>query len=642
MLQEIRERAQGWIAWAIVILISIPFAFWGIDSYLGGGATPVVAKVGGTEITERAFNQNVQRTRIELRERLGDAYDPALFGGDRLREQVLQRMIRDAVLLEASATMGLQVSDQAVRAAILTEPFFQEDGSFSNDAYERALRLQGMTPAGYEESLRRRLLTTQLPRAVQETEFVTDDAAAEALRLLRQQREIGYLRLPQADFMPMEPPTRDEIQAYYDEHQQAFATPEQVRISYLLLDAETLAGAESRPEEAELRARYEARLDEFTEPEQRRVRHILLSLPADATEAEAEAARERLQEIRGRIAAGEDFAAVAADVSEDPGSAEQGGSLGFVRRGLLDPAFEQVAFDLEPGRVSEPVRSRFGYHLIEVLEVKGGEPAPFEEVRDELVAEAVGGRAESVFFEQAEQLATLTYESPDSLIPAAEALGLEVRTTDWLDRSGADEGIFANPKVLAAAFNADVLERGNNSELLEPDPDRLQALVLRVDDHQPPAVPPLEEVRDELVAELQAQQAAEAALTRAESIAERLRAGAAAEQAAGEYDWQRPGLVGRTADEVPAPVLRLAFSARRPAGGGATFTSGRGSGGDALVVAVTAVEDGDIASSESGQVEAEAQVLSQSLARGAVSSVVENLEARAKIERRLPEADEAL
>jgi len=633
MLQEIRERAQGWVAWAIVILITIPFAFWGIDSYLGGGGPPVVAKVNGTEITERAFNQNVQRTRIELRDRLGDAYDPALFGTDRIRQQVLDRMIRDTVLLDASTDMGLRVSDQAVQASILAEPYFQVDGKFSKEAYERALHLQGLTSTGYEESQRQRLLMTQLPRAVADTEFVTAPAVAEAMRLLQQHREIAYVRLPSADFAPDEPPTEAEIKAYYNDHQQAFETPEEVRISYLLLDGKAQAAKTEDVSEADLRAQYESRLDEFTEPEQRHIRHILVSLPPDADEAQAAKARKRLEAIRARIEGGEDFATVAEEVSQDPASAKQGGDLGFVRRGLLDPAFELVAFSLKPDVVSEPVRSRFGYHLVEVLEVKGGKPKPFEEVRDQLVAEASSGHAESLFFDQAEQLATLTYESPDSLVPAAEALGLEVKTTDWIPRQGGGEGLFANPKVLKAAFSADVLEMGSNSELIEPDPDGLQALVLRVDDHRPASVRPLDEVRDEIVTRLDEQRAGAAALSRAEAMVEKLRKGAALDDVAGDYAVERPGLVDRTASGVPPEVLALAFSAARPKAEASSYSSGEGSGGDALVVAVSRVEDGKVEAPDTPQMKTEARVLGQMLGRSDVSAVIADMQSRATIER---------
>jgi peptidyl-prolyl cis-trans isomerase D len=645
MLQAIKERAQGWVAWAIVILISIPFALWGIQSYLGVGSAPVVAKVDGAKITERQLDRNVQRARMQLRERLGAAYDPDLFAAAELREQIRERMIRDAVLLEASYDMGLRVSDQAVRAAILSEPAFQSDGIFDKATYERVLRLQGLTPAAYEEQLRQGLLSTQLARAVTASGFTTDAELASAIRLLRQRRDIAYLVLPQAGFLPEAPPTDAEIEAYYQANPERFESPERIKLSYIVLDADALGSADVN--ETDLRAAYEQRIDEFTTPEQRALRHILLTVPADADGAEAEAVKERAAALKVEIAAGADFAAVAAEHSEDPGSADAGGDLGMVSRGIMDPAFEQAAFALPPGVVSDPVRSRFGYHLIEVTSVEGGEPKPFDEVREELVRELGRGDAEAAYFEIAEQLANLTYESPDSLIPAAEALDLEMQTSDWIERGGG-EGILGSPKVMTAAFGEDVLVRGNNSELIEPDRDRMRAIVLRVTEHEPAALRPLAEVREEITAALEADQASKAALAEAESMVARLRDGAdlasiapAAtddEDAADAGDGagttiQEPGLVSRNEAGVPPKVLELAFAAPRPADAGTTYAAGEQPNGDAVVVAVRAVEDGSADDMEPGARDAERRLLTQIRAEHGFEQVVDDLVARADIER---------
>jgi peptidyl-prolyl cis-trans isomerase D len=640
MLLEIRERAQGWIAYAIIILISIPFALWGIQSYLGGGGEQVVAEVNGNKITDRQFSRNVQRARMELRERLGDAYDPELFGGQRLRQQILDSMISDVVLLDASRSMGLRVSDQAVRAAILGEPAFQRDGTFDNDAYKRVLQLQGLTPAAYEEQLRTRLLATQLPRAVSDTEFVTAATVNEAARLLEQQREIAYVSISASELAPEAPPSDEEIQAFYDENQALFQTPEQVRIAYLLLDADVLAartgdGAEADDEDA-LRQLYEERIDEFTEPEQRAMRHILIAVAADAADAEAAAAKERLAALRERILAGDDFADVAEEVSDDPGSAADGGDLGLVGRGLMDPLFEQAAFALDQGELSEPIRTPFGYHLIEVTEIRGGEPRPFEEVRDELAQQADSGRGEALYFDVAERLATLAYESPDSLIPAAETLDMQIQTSDWIDRSGG-EGVLANPKVIGAAFSEDVLTLGNNSELIEPERDVLQAIVLRVDDHRPPATRPLEEVREDIVSLIRERKAAEAALAASEDMVRRLREGAALEDVAGEYSVETSGLIGRNAPDVPPRVLELAFTLPRPAEDASSYASGAGGAG-AVVVAVSRVVDGNPVALEPERLESEARLLADARARQAFEALRTDLESRAKIERApLPE-----
>lgn len=660
MLQAIKERAQGWVAWAIVILISIPFALWGIQSYLGVGSEPVVAKVGGNKITERQLDRNVQRTRMQLRDRMGAAYDPDLFDTTEMRRQVRERMIRDAVLLDASYDMGLRVSDEAVRAAILTEPAFQSDGVFDKATYERVLRLQGLTPAAYEEQLRQSLLATQLSRAVTASAFTTDAQLAAATRLLRQQRDIAYLTLPSAGFMPDAPPSDDAIRAYYEANPERFETPERVRLTYILLDAESLGAGEVS--EADLRAAYEQRIDDFTTPERRGIRHILLTVPTDADDAQAEAVKARAAELKAKLEAGADFAEVAAEHSEDPGSADQGGDLGMVARGIMDPAFEQAAFALQPGVVSEPVRSRFGYHLIEVTEIAGGEPEPFEAVREQLARDLGRGDAEAAYFEIAEQLANLTYESPDSLIPAAETLDLEIQTSDWIERSGG-EGILASPKVTTAAFGEDVLVRGNNSELIEPDPDRMQAIVLRVDEHEPAALRPLAEVRDEIVEALAAEQAAAAALAEAESLAERLRGGAdfaelaaalgagdeaapgepaddttdatAADPAAeAQSGLEEPGLVSRNQADVPPKVLELAFSAPRPAEDAATYAVGQQANGDALVVAVRGVQDGTTEDLAPAAREAERRLLTSIGGEHGFEQVLDDLVARADIELR--------
>ena len=643
MLQEIRERAQGWVAWAIIILISIPFALWGIQSYVGVGGESAVAKVNGTDITERQFSRNVQRTRMQLRDRLGAAYDPELFGGQRLREQVLDGMIRDAVLLNASLSMGLRVSDQAVRATILSEPAFQRDGTFDNATYDRVLRLQGLTPAAYEDQLRRRLLSSQLARAVIATEFVTPAAVDESTRLLRQQRDLSYILLARAEFAPAEPPSDADIQTYYENNRFAFETPEQVRVAYLMLDAEPsqAAGAEagnSAVGDDALKARYDERVDEFVVPEQRRIRHILLTVQMGADDAAAEAVKQKITELRERIIAGEDFSVVAQAESEDPASAAAGGELGLVGRGIMDPGFEKAAFDLELDTVSEPVRSRFGYHLIEVTEVQGGNVKPFEQVRDQLAQEAAAGESEALYFDLAERLANLAYESPDSLIPAAETLDLAIQTSDWFDRTGG-EGIFANPKVTAAAFSEDVLTLGNNSELMEPESDVMRAIVLRVDEHRPAAVQPLDEVRDQVVEILQQQKASTAALEAARAMVQRLQAGEEMAVVAGRFDVQAPGLVGRTAPGVPPAVLELAFAISRPTSGAQAFASGDDGVGNALVVAVAKVADGDSAGLDEAAREAEASMLADNLARGAYDRLVDDLEARAKIERSEMPAD---
>jgi peptidyl-prolyl cis-trans isomerase D len=631
MLQTIRERAQGWFAWVIVILISIPFALWGIQSYLGVGAEPVVATVNGSEITERQLDDNYRRFRVQLRGRLGAAYRPELFDEKTMRAQVLEQMVRDNLLMQASRDLGLRASDQELRGAILTNPAFQSNGSFDNATYERMLQLQGMSPVVYEESLRQRIVDTQLSRAIVATEILSDNELEEAIRLDRQQRRLSYVRVPKSGFLSDEPVSDAKVSAYYDSNSSQFQTPERIRVQYLVLDVESIATGET-PSEEKLHELYEAEKDRFTQPERRRVRHILLTLDPAADKAAEDAAKASILKIRERIESGEDFATLAKELSQDPGSAGQGGDLGFIEKGLMDPAFDQAVFSLPEGEVSEAVRSQFGYHLIEVTEIEPAVTKPFEEVKDELVSDLKKRGNEGLYFEQAERLANLSFESPDSLEPAAEALGLKLQTSDWIDRSGG-EGILGNPKVIAAAFSDEVLEEGNNSDLIEPERDQLQAVVLRVLEHEEANEKPLDDVRDEIVTILREKRAADAAAAKAAELVDALRTGEDLTAAAGNYQVEDLGLVTRDKAEVPAEIRDFAFKLARPAQGGASYGSLSLADGDAATVVLSEVVDGSLEGMDEVARDQARESLAQEIGRTYYDDLLADLESRADIER---------
>ena len=630
MLQSIREKAQGWIAWAIVILISIPFALWGINSYLGVGAEPVVASVNGEEITERDLDYRYQRFRTQLRERLGGAYRPELFDDAKLRREVLQDMITEMLLTQVSLDMGLRASNQEIRTAIMSEPAFQRAGQFDKLSYARALELQGMSERQFEESLRQQLVTTQLQRMLAASELVTEKELADTLRLKEQKREFSYIVVPHADFMPQGEVSDQEITAYYQAHEAEFQTPEQVKLAYLVLDAETLGQAQA-PTQDDIEAYYEAERDRFQKPEQRQVRHILISMQAGAEEGAEQAARERIEAITQRLEAGEDFAVLAKELSEDPGSAAQGGDLGHIEAGIMDAAFDEAAFALGEGEISEPVRSKFGYHLIQVTDIQAGSTKPLTAVREEIVKEVQKRQAESLFYEWAERLGNLTYENPDSLVPAAEALGLEVQTSDWITRAGA-EGLLAHPKVTGAAFSDDVLKDGNNSELIEPERNVLQAVVLRVTEHQEASVMPLDEVREQIAERVREEQAKTAAQQAARERLTQLEGGTGLSEVAGSYEVQTPGLVGRLHKGVPRPVSDTAFTLPHPVGEEPSLGTSELPNGDAAVVVLSRVEDGTLAALPDARRDSEKRGLSRALARQYYEHMLADMEKRADIE----------
>jgi peptidyl-prolyl cis-trans isomerase D len=632
MLQTIREHAQGWIAWVIVMLISVPFALWGIQSYLGVGAEPVVATVNGTEITQSELDYRYREVRARLREQLGAAYRPELFDDKAMRAKVLDGMIQDRLLLQASEVLGLRASDQELRSVIQSDPVFQKNGGFDKSVYRHMLELRGMSAVQYEESLRQRIVRNQLFRAIAATETLLENELGEAVRLDRQQRRLSYVRVPMSDFLDDEPISDEQISAYYESKGSRFQIPEQVMVQYLVLNADSIDSSDV-PGEEELHELYQAEMDRFTQPERRRVRHILIALDPAADEAAQNAAKARIEEIRDRIAAGEDFASLAKELSQDPGSAAQGGDLGLIERGLMDPAFDQVAFALEVGQLSKVVRTRFGYHLIEVTEIEPSETKSFEAVRDRLIAELQEHNKEARYFDRAERLANLSYESPDSLEPAAEALGLPLQTSDWIDRSGG-EGILAHPKVIAAAFSDEVLGEGNNSDLIEPERDRLQAIVLRVLQHREASVKPLDEVRDEIVSILRDKKAADAAAAKAAALADALSAGEDLSAAAGDYKVTELGLVTRDAVQMPAEIRDLAFSLPHPGQDGKSYGSLSLAGGDAAMVILSEVVDGSLEDMDEETRDRVRKSLTQDIGRAYYEDLLAGLERRADIERR--------
>jgi peptidyl-prolyl cis-trans isomerase D len=632
MLQAIRDKAQGWIAWAIVILISVPFALWGIQEYLGVGAEPVAAKVNGNEILERDLDRRARDFRENLRLTLGEAYRPDLITEDELRAQVLGRMIDERVLLEASSDWGMRASDAMVRGYIAGIPAFQQDGRFSQGLYESALRNRGMSPQMFESSVRQEIVLDQFRQAVRTSAYVVESELEEAARLEFQTRDIAYLLVPGADFRVEGEPPEAELEAYYREHSGAYRVPEMVSLQYLLLDVAELADKVPVTDDA-IANHFEQHTLEFRAPEQRRVRHILVALPAGAdAEAEAEALAEA-QTLRQRLAAGEDFAALAAEASDDPGSAQLGGDLGWIEPGMMVEPFEEAAYELEPGKVSEPVRSQFGFHLIEVTDVKGGSDVEFADVRDEVEAAYRRLEAENQFYDFAERLADLSFENPGSLAPAAEALGLDVRQTEPFAENDPPE-LFASPKALAAAFGEEVLERGNNSPLIELGPDRV--LVMRLLEHRPERVRDLAEVRAEVVEAYRTAQASAAAEAAGKELQAAVATGTTLEAASAEHGWQveRVEKLRRNDPRVPASLTATAFSLV-----GAEPVAGVAVGGDYAVLEVLEVEDGRLAELSDNERALLRNRLRNSRQTGEYDALLAALREAADIERRTPRSE---
>ncbi|RJQ48701.1 MAG: peptidylprolyl isomerase [Gammaproteobacteria bacterium] len=617
MLQSIRNHIQSWISWLIVGFIILTFALWGIQDYMGGGANAAVASVNGEEIKLDDFQRAYQRERERLRQALGSNFDTLSQDEARLKQQLLERVIRERVAQQAARDLGLRVSDAELAAYIQALPEFQDNGRFSSARYEQVLRSAGLTKQGFEALQRDDLLFAQLFAGLRDTAFVSAHQFDAAVRLQHQQREVSYLVIPADKFKDAVQVDDKAVQDHYAEQRERYTTPEQVSIEYLeLAGADIAAGI--KPDEETLRRQYQERKAQgaYDSPEQRRARHILISVEASADEAARAAARAKAEGVLQRLKRGEDFARLATEVSQDPVSAPKGGDLGWFGRSVMDKAFEEAVFALAPGGLSEPVLSPLGWHIIKLEESRPAHSKSFEEVRPELEQAERQHEADRQFFEQYETLKNLVFENPDTLDVASRELKLPLKTSAWFGQSGG-EGIARDPKVVAAAFSDEVLARGYNSELIETGANHV--LALRIKERKPAAQRPLDEVRAEIIAQLKQEAMQRRARQSGEELQKRLAQGEDAETLARQpgFTWVQAGMVGRVDAKLPAPVLRAAFTLPKtqPALGGARLDNG-----DYALVRVTNVREGDAAALSS----AERLALVRELTRGAAERVYED------------------
>ncbi len=620
MLQFIRDNATGWIAWGIVILISIPFALWGVHQYVTPEGSAAVATVDDVEIGYYDYQRAYVRRRQQLQSILGAG---VIGDGEdaRLRREVLDTMIDSEVLVGSAAAAGMRVGDGQLAGTIQAQEAFRSGDGFSQEVYEGWLRTQGYSPGGFEEHLRRSLLEQQILAGIAGSGFISGRGLNDAVQMRMQTRSFSLLTIPASDVDAPEP-TDTEIRTYFEQHRGDFAAPERLRLRYLEISLDEIA-AEVKADDEELRALFDSEPDRFVTPEKREVSHILLSVLPDAGADEVAETRERLAALKERLVAGESFEDLARENSDDPGSAAGGGTLGFIERGMMVPEFEAAAFALSPGEVSDPVRTSFGWHLVKVASVQQSGRVTFEEVRDQVLAQYQAREAERVYAERVETLANVTYEHPESLEIGARELGLTIRETNPVTRNGqSDDPIASQPAVVAAAFSSDVLDAGNNSEPIEFEPGRV--VVVRAFDHERSRRLDLDEARADVARALRAETRRQAVTERGRALLEDLRNGLGADAVAAELglEWSRFEDIGRTATELSAPLREVAFRMPRPTSGTVQFDGVLDDYGDFVIVALSRVEDGDTSSMSEEETEILRRGLESDIGRTAFDAFV--------------------
>lgn len=549
MLEVIREHAQGKIAKVILVLIIVPFALWGVDSYLkNGGGGPVVAKVGKQEIFQQEFVNALKDQQERMRKTQGKNYDAALMDRPETRKSVLDGLINQRLILDDAADQGLTVSDARLVRIIAGIDVLHENGKFSQNRYESLLRQQGMSPAMFEHSMRQDLLVQAAHDGVVRSVSLPRSVAEQLMRINEQQREVSQAVVSIEPFMSQSKVDAAAVKSYYDQHQNEFKVPEQARLEYVILSAENLMSQVNVSDE-EISTYYNEYAKQYMQQEERQASHILINVAGSASAAEKNAAEEKARKIwQEAKQSPANFAQLAKQHSQDAGSASQGGDLGFFARGAMVKSFEDKVFKMDPGEISEPVRSDFGYHIIKLVTVNPAKGRALQEVRGEIVQELKKLKAGKKFAESAESFSNTVYEQGDSLKPVAQQLGLQVEQSAWVSRMASDTPLLNNPKLLQAVFTDDVLKDKRNTETVEVAPNVLVSA--RLLEYKPASVMPLEEVAVVLAHRLQRQQAAAQAVKWGKEALAELQLG----KTPANLSWAAPQVVSRIKPASLAPA----------------------------------------------------------------------------------------
>ncbi|MGB3122730.1 MAG: SurA N-terminal domain-containing protein [Pseudomonas sp.] len=556
MLQNIRDNSQGWIAKTIIGIIVALMAFTGIEAIFQASTNNKqdVAKVNGEEITQTELSQAVDMQRRQLMQQLGKDFDASLLDEKLLRDAALKGLIDRKLLLQGAADSKFGFSEAALDQVILQTPEFQVDGKFNAERFDQVIRQLGYSRMQFRQMLSQEMLIGQVRAGIAGSGFVTDAEVLAFARLEKQTRDFATVNI-KADPAAVKL-TDDEVKAYYDQHAKEFMTPDQVVIDYLELKKSAFFDQVTVKDD-ELQAAYQKETANLAE--QRRAAHILIEVNDKVTEAQAKA---KIEEIQARLAKGEKFDALAKEFSQDPGSANNGGDLGFAGPGVYDPDFETALYALNKDQVSAPVRTTFGWHLIKLLGVEAPQVPSFASLKDKLTRELKTQQVEQRYVEATKQLEDAAFEASDLAQPASD-LKLTVHTSAPFGREGG-EGVAANRAVVTAAFSPEVLDEGANSTAIELDPETI--IVLRAKEHLKPAQLPLESVSAAIRAQMTKERASAAAKTHADELIASLRDGKTPlNQPVDGQAWKVTEAASRSQEAIDPAVLQALFRMPKPA-----------------------------------------------------------------------------
>lgn len=579
MLQKIRDNASGPLAYVVVAVITLVFGVWGIGSYFTPSADPVVASVGGADITrnqlQRGYDQRYQR----LRQMMGDNFDSSMFSSDQLRRTVLQQMIDNEVLVQYARKAGYRVSDAALLGTIRENPQFHADGEFSSQRYRGLLAQAGIAPAQYEASLRQDIKGDQLRQEIAASAFAAPAEVDQAYRLANQERRLRYLAFDPMHYRDAVTVSDDDIQGYYQDHGDAFERPERVKLSYVSLDSASTAAGADEPDEKALRAVFEQNKAQFGEPERRSGALVRVPIAGDASTA-----RETIQSL------------AAADGDLEARAAQADGvryeAIDNKPRGDMDKAVAESLFTLNANDTSQPVKGQNAWYLVHLDEITPASEAAFDDPKVQTRLKAMAGQqmAKQAFADKAERLESLAYEAPNDLKTLADELGLDIQSSDWITREQGP-GVGQYDAIRKASFSDAVVKDKLNSTPIQLGADR--RVVLRAADHQSAERRPIDEVRDDIRGRVTARKAGEKAREAADAALDEAQSGKSL-QALGNTDdatLEEPGFVRRSNRDLDAGILEAAFSVAKPQEDAPRYRIAAMGDGIVALVAVDAVRE---------------------------------------------------
>jgi peptidyl-prolyl cis-trans isomerase D len=522
MLDSIRSVAKGWVGKAILALITIPFALFGIDSYLSSAGNNVaIAKVDGSEISVQAYSNAMQNLRTRMQNE--GKVDQVQLDSPEVKAMVLDQLINEQLLEKEIQQANYRISDAHLATYITAMPSFQKDGKFSQELYDELLQQNRYTPKKFEAEIRGSLLAQQAQDGIAKLGFISTAGADKTLKLLNQKRLVTVSELKTKDFLDQVKVDPAEVKAYYDKHKDKLRDPEQVKIEFLLLSASSLVPG-IKVDDADVKRYYDENAAKFQGNEQRRASHILIGFGVNATPDQKQEAKDKAQALLASVKKNPNsFEELAIKNSQDPGSATKGGDLGSFGRGAMVKPFEEAAFSMKVNQISDLVESEFGYHIIKVTEISG-QGSDFDSLKPQIKGELIFQKAQAEFIEKAESFSNAVYEQSDSLAPTAKAFGGQVQLSGWMSREDAAK-FFKSDKIVGLIFSPESLKERRNTEAVEVSPNNLVSA--RVLEHKPSAAKTFDSVKAGIEDLLKLEAAAKLAVAKGEETLKTLQAGGA-------------------------------------------------------------------------------------------------------------------